>query len=246
MANEQGIKVKDLEQAARIREGNRLLILTDEENNEVKTVTKENAITSLISTAENNLITDNGGFFVDGNVLAELAEALRQIQAQQADEIARPIFTLSNTLLDNEIWLEGGLIDTSNENYTQIVNIYGTTYNNGTEPEGFIRLPDFRNRTIWGASNFGYISAGLPNITGGFGVIGNEISYPEYDLCPVSGAFSKNWLGGNTKSIENTNPNTIGKVSSFNFEASRSNAVYGASNTVQPPAIKVRVKTRFK
>jgi len=231
MANEQGIKVKDLEQAARIREGNRLLILTDEENNEVKTVTKENAITSLISTAENNLITDNGGFFVDGNVLTELAEALRQIQAQQADEIARPIFTLSNTLLDNEIWLEGGLIDTSDENYTQIVNIYGTTYNNGTEPEGFIRLPDFRGRTIWGASNFGYISAGLPNhqhytrLDSGFG--SDPFNY-----------VSIKWDNGDR--IKYTGQTV------YTSWASESNRIYGASNTVQPPAIKVRVKTRFK
>lgn len=231
MANEQGIKVKDLEQAARIREGNRLLILTDEENNEVKTVTKENAITSLISTAENNLITDNGGFFVDGNVLAELAEALRQIQAQQADEIGRPIFTLSNTLLDNEIWLEGGLIDTSDENYTQIVDIYGTTYNNGTEPEGFIRLPDFRGRTIWGASNFGYISAGLPNhqhwttLDSGWGE--SPFNY-----------VSLKWDNGDRIKYRGQRVGTSW--------ASDSNNIYGASNTVQPPAIKVRVKTRFK
>lgn len=238
MANEQGIKVKDLEQAARIREGNRLLILTDEENNEVKTVTKENAITSLISTAENNLITDNGGFFVDGNVLAELAEALRQIQAQQADEIARPIFTLSNTLLDNEIWLEGGLIDTSDENYAQIVDIYGTTYNNGTEPEGFIRLPDFRGRTIFGASNFGYISAGLPNITGG-----PFISQPSVDGALFGAAYQSNGARGERQFPGDGR--TYSTVAS-KIDASRSSSIYGASNTVQPPAIKVRVKTRFK
>lgn len=240
MANEQGIKVKDLEQAARIREGNRLLILTDEENNEVKTVTKENTITSLISTAENNLITDNGGFFVDGNVLTELTEALRQIQQQQADEIGRPIFTLSNTLLDNELWLEGGLIDTSDENYTQIVDIYGTTYNNGTEPEGYIRLPDFRNRTIWGASNFGYISAGLPNITG----VGMRVSGEIFNNVGCSGAIyaSGSWTGGGGENGDRGFEYSGG----FNFDASRSNSLYGASTTVQPPAIKVRVKTRFK
>lgn len=237
MANEQGIKVKDLEQAARLRNGNRLLILTDEENNEVKTVTKENAITSLISTAENNLITDNGGFFVDGNVLTELAEALRQIQQQQADEIGRPIFTLSNTLLDNEIWLEGGLIDTSDENYTQIVDIYGTTYNNGTEPEGFIRLPDFRGRTIWGASNFGYIAAGLPNITG---------SYNSTKLTDGADIATGAFIVGGAAGRATCNSGSDSTQYGISFNASRSSSIYGASSTVQPPAIKVRVKTRFK
>lgn len=236
MANEQGIKVKDLEQAARIREGNRLLILTDEENNDVKTVTKENAITSLISNAENNLITDNGGFFVDGNVLAELAEALRRIQQQQSDEIGRPIFTLSNTLLDNELWLEGGLIDTSDDNYSQIVDIYGTTYNNGTEPEGFIRLPDFRGRTIWGASNFGYLNATLPNIKG------NIAATPYQVTGTCTGALFDN--GARAESDANAFVGT--HQSGFGFDASRSSSIYQNNATVRPPSIKVRVKTRFK
>ena len=30
------------------------------------------------------------------------------------------------------------------------------------------------------------------------------------------------------------------------LDASRSNSIYGSSNTVQPPAVKIRVKTRYK
>lgn len=231
----ENIKVNELEQAARLRDDNRILVLTDEENNEVKTVSKQNVITSLISTAKNNLITDNGGLFVDGNTLSELIEALKLIQAQQDDEIGRPIRTLSNTLLENEIWLEGGLISTTNEDYAKLVEVYGTTYNNGSEPEGYIRLPDYRNRVGWGASNFGYIAAGLPNIIGQF----------DYHVwgAGASGAFYAN--GRSKKAAgagnDNSNPYTITA-----FNASRSSSIYGASTTVQPPAIKERVKTRFK
>lgn len=238
MANEQGIKVKDLEQAARLREGNRLLILTDEENNEVKTVSKENTITSLISTVENNLITDNGGLFVDGNTIAELVTALKQIQAQQDDEIGRPIRTLSNTLLDNEIWLEGGLISTTDEDYAKLVEVYGTTYNNGSEPEGYIRLPDYRNRVGWGASNFGYLEPTLPNIKGEYGNNKNGL-YSQ--VSTQSGALygtQGNLIGGGSGA---SGQNTI-----LHFDASRSSSIYQDGATNRPPSIKERVKTRYK
>lgn len=234
----ENIKVNELEQAARLRDDNRILVLTDEENNEVKTVSKQNVITSLISTAENNLITDNGGLFVDGNTLTELVEALKLIQAQQEDEIGRPIRTLSNTLLDNEIWLEGGLISTIDEKYAKLVEVYGTTYNNGSEPEGYIRLPDYRNRVGWGASNFGYLDATLPNITGGFGT--NQRS--QGGSSSASGAFTRSDYYSSYTGYSRGD----GFGTNYSFDASLSSAIYQNGATVRPPAIKERVKTRYK
>ena len=37
-----------------------------------------------------------------------------------------------------------------------------------------------------------------------------------------------------------------GNTGIWNFNASRSSSIYGNSNTVQPPAVQIRVKTRFK
>ncbi len=232
----ENIKVSELEIGASLKDNDRVLALTDEENNEVKTVPKQNLITSLISTAENNLLTNNGGLFVDGNTINALIEALNKIQAQQADEIGRPIFTLSSTLLDNEIWLEGATV--SREQYAQLFEIYGETYGAGDGSTTF-KLPDFRNRAVWGASNFGYIEAGLPNITGQI-VESNDLAYyPNL----FTGAFKHM---GTTNQGRCANDRDGTTVSIINFDASRSSSIYKDDSTVQPPAIKVRVKTRFE
>lgn len=225
------IKVNELERASSLKNNDRILALTDETNNEVKTISKQNVITSLISTVENNILTYNGGLYVNGNTINALLDALNIIQAQQADEIGRPIFTLSNTLLDNEIWLEGATV--LREQYALLFEIYGETYGAGDGSTTF-KLPDFRNRAVWGASNFGYIEAGLPNIQGSIGINGGNYVAPE-------GVFY--YSGSNAqKHTANTGTNNA-RVA---FDASRISSIYGNSNTVQPSAIKIRVKTRFE
>lgn len=143
--------------------------------------------------------------------------------------IGEPIITLNSVLENNEIWLEGATV--SRTTYSNLFQIYGTTYGIGDGSTTF-QLPDFRNRAIWGANSFGYISAGLPNITGTFEGASQNADY-------TSGAFYV--IGRNTKvANDGQRDNTYG------FDASRSNAIYGNSTTVQPPAIKVRVKTRYQ
>lgn len=143
-----------------------------------------------------------------------------------ARPIGQPIIRLNNTLYDDEIRLEGA--EVSQTDYNNLYNIYGTTY--GTASSGKFKLPDFRNRAIYGASGFGYLSAGLPNITGAFS--GHD---------SASGAF---WVSGGSEWHGNRNNN--GQKHTISFNASRSSSIYGASSTVQPPAIKVRVVTRYK
>lgn len=115
--------------------------------------------------------------------------------------------------------------------------IYGTTYGAGNGSTTF-NLPDFRNRTIWGAEYFGYIEAGLPNITGKFMLGGTESGTP----AEVSGAFYSDGQGG-YRGHGHDNAAVNPRVG---FNASRSNPIYSKSDTVQPPAIKVRVVTRYK
>ena len=76
--------------------------------------------------------------------------------------IGDPIFTLSNDLKKNEIWLEGQEVEI--KKYKKLYKVYGTTYGgNGSTTFG---LPNFKNRTIWGSEgSWGYLAAGLPNIT---------------------------------------------------------------------------------
>ena len=101
-------------------------------------------------------------------------------------------------------------------------------------------LPDYRNRVIQGGDNAGRLNAGLPNIKGSGRW--NYIGYT--DTGTFDGAISVN---------ENSNP-TVGSVDgnnaqdrgySITFNASLSNAIYGASSTVQPPALKLIAQIRF-
>lgn len=77
-------------------------------------------------------------------------------------------------------------------------------------------------------------SAGLPNITG-------EIAPQTYQITgEPTGAFSDN-----TKTANECFGHFDGKVrSGFSFDASLSNPIYGASDTVQPPAYMVRAWVR--
>lgn len=150
--------------------------------------------------------------------------------------IGAPQITLNfnAALPDNCIWLEGAAI--SRTTYSTLFGIYGTTYGEGDGSTTF-NLPDFRNRAIWGATSGGYIAAGLPNIIG-------QVNY----LCGIgvswsaSGAFS---LGTSSYQDDDYGANYGQKVP-LNFNASSSNSIYGNSATVQPPAVKVRVYTRYQ
>lgn len=149
--------------------------------------------------------------------------------------IGQPIIRLDNTLFENEVRLEGE--EVSIYDYSKLYEIYGNTY--GEARAGHFKLPDCRNRVFWGAEIFGYIEAGLPNITGRiYGEGGGTQDYGCYE-----GAFymdnTSGIRGAGSQSTDYDNRRVL-------FDASRSNAIYGNSNTVQPSSIKVRVVTRFK
>lgn len=145
--------------------------------------------------------------------------------------IGSPKITLSNTLPTNCIWLEGA--EVSRTTYSNLFQVYGTTYGIGDGSTTF-RLPDCRNRVFWGAESFGYIEAGLPNITGrsnGSLLYAGGGTYGAFEMTYA------NRYGDGDEGASNY---------SFNFDASRSSSIYGNSSTVQPPAIKVRVYTRYQ
>ena len=82
------------------------------------------------------------------------------------------------------------------------------------------------------------LEAGLPNITGEF-VAALRDGFDSDAKKKIIGAFYDN---GNTEN--DTNYNSVGGgdvgipsgIAPFGFDASRSNPIYGASTTVQPPA----------
>ena len=96
--------------------------------------------------------------------------------------------------------------------------------------DGTDGTPDLRDRFLKGASNAGdvdkYVSAGLPNITGEIGSISanNGRVY-------CSGAFHRYEEVERNSDSGQDYPNYV-----YYFDASRSNPIYGNSNTVQPPS----------
>jgi hypothetical protein len=90
-----------------------------------------------------------------------------------------------------------------------------------------------QDRALWGGNGSNgntTIAAGLPNITGNIGV-------SEWGESITSGAFRHN--GATLR-----NADWDGNASTFTFDASRSNSIYGQSSTVQPPAYRVNVWRR--
>lgn len=156
-----------------------------------------------------------------------------------ASPIGAPQFTLNfgATLPENCLWLEGATV--SRTDYSTLFGIYGTTYGAGDGSTTF-KLPDFRNRAIWGANTAGYLEAGLPNITG----VGMRVSGEIFNNRGCRGAIYAS--GSNTGGGGENGDRGFGYSGGFNFDASRSNSIYGKSSTVQPNAIKVRVYTRYQ
>lgn len=154
--------------------------------------------------------------------------------------IGEPIITLNfNYILpSNCVWLDGtggddgnGVVPTTGD-WAALFAIYGWQYDTSYTNTSKFRLPNFNNRVIWGGNTAGYVEAGLPNITGRIGAVSEEkVNY-------TTGCFYEDGTGGTGHG---------GGWDKFVFmDASRSNPIYGKSSTVQPPAIKARVYTRYK
>lgn len=186
--------------------------------------------TTTIQDPPNNILTF--GTPVNAQNLNNIENGIEdhEIRISLLEGIGNPIPTLSNILGENEIWLEGAEI--SRTTYAALFEIYGTTYGEGDGSTTF-NLPDFRNRTIWGAEDFGYIEAGLPNING-------SVSMQIGSGSPGSGSLYMTDNGGGW-----TGRGSFGGSWNLLIDASRSSSIYGNSTTVQPPSVKVRIKTRF-
>lgn len=96
------------------------------------------------------------------------------------------------------------------------------------------------DRALWGGNGSNAnstINAGLPNITGNFG---SGCLLLDWQSSTTGGALYRGSSGGG----QNAGGTDGGTNASINFDASRSNGIYGASSTVQPPAYRVNVWRR--
>ena len=114
----------------------------------------------------------------------------------------------------------------SRTTYANLFNEIGTTYGGGDGSTTF-NLPNTVGRFLEGGGEAGrYYEAGLPNITG------NISAFRHYIGGAFAGSFETNRYDGWDQDDDEYGVYT-------SFDASRSNSIYGASNTVQPPSMTV-------
>lgn len=89
-------------------------------------------------------------------------------------------------------------------------------------------LPNYLNRVLQGGDSPAVLAAGLPNIQGTL----TGLAYRNNYYGVGTGVFSTSRSGGQSALTLDGAANDL-----INFNATNSNSIYGASNTVQPPAI---------
>lgn len=129
----------------------------------------------------------------------------------------------------------------SRADYAELFAVIGTTYGEG-DGETTFNLPDLIGRFVEGSETPGTVKeAGLPDLTGDI----TNIASGGLTTSITTGGFAVTQRAFN--SVQ-TGPNN-GHTFQIHFSASRVNPIYGASDTVQPPALTVcygiRVKNRL-
>lgn len=131
----------------------------------------------------------------------------------------------------------------SRTTYADLFAVIGTTYGSGDGSTTF-NLPNLTDKFIQGSDTAGTVkSAGLPNITGrrvaswgGGDYVGRGYT---------TGCFKQNSDASYPTTVDGGNWNGDGNGSGFSFDASLSNPIYGASATVQPPALTMRYIIKY-
>lgn len=125
----------------------------------------------------------------------------------------------------------------SRTTYANLFSIIGTKFGAGDGSKTF-NLPDFRNKTLWGANGnlMSILNAGLPNFSGSFwaytvGWSNASGTGPFYNIGAADTPGNKGGEGGN--------------ACTWGFDPARVSSVYGNSTTVQPPAIAVNIFIKY-
>lgn len=135
----------------------------------------------------------------------------------------------------------------SQTTYDQLYAVYGTKFNTSSTLANQFGIPDMAHHVFEAAATLEeigcYIAAGLPNILGAFrlrtaALGGGAIS----EIGWASGAITDDDAETDTSSAISTAPVTATQL--FKFSANRSTQVFGASNTVQPSAMRALVLIR--
>lgn len=125
----------------------------------------------------------------------------------------------------------------SRATYADLFALLDTSFGTGNGSTTF-NLPDFRDRTFWGANGnlMSILAAGLPDIEGFFSGLAG--------MSGLSGGAISRLVMANSADLSIAASNIYQRYR-LNFLASNSNAIYGNSTTVQPPAIAVNIFIKY-
>lgn len=174
------------------------------------------------------------GLTIDQTKTDQLLSAMKNL-GKTVVPIGTVVFYLGTTIPDGYLLCNGAsLLRTE---YPELFEVLGTKC--GSVDSAHFTLPDTHHRFLEGTTTLSevgsYIAAGLPNITG----FSNIAGYFDPQTT-AGGAFSacSRW----TYSVTREAGNSGGII---NIDASGSNPLYGASNTVQPKGIFVQCLIRY-
>ncbi len=123
----------------------------------------------------------------------------------------------------------------SRTTYAALFAKIGTTYGTGNGSTTF-NLPNLTDKFIQGSGTAGTSkAAGLPNIYGRI----DSVEYYTTESPTSTGCLY------NDAGVRNGEGNGIYYCGNLHMDASRSNAIYGASTTVQPPALTMRYYIKY-
>lgn len=181
------------------------------------------------------VITDGEGSLTTSDVAVTVLTYLSGLTGnvqQQIDGCAivgEVKWLAGNTAPDGYLLCNGAAV--SRTTYAKLFAAIGTAWGAGNGSSTF-NLPNLMDKTVWGGTAAGsYKTAGLPN------VIGELSNFVGTSAPTVSGALSIP-ASGSSKFTNDSAGNF--KVHRLSLKASDSNAIYGSSTTVQPPAAVLR------
>ena len=102
-----------------------------------------------------------------------------------------------------------------------------------------LTLPNMTGRVLQGGESVKSVEEGLPNITGQFPSFEFHRTIPPNDWC--KGAYTYR----NEGTTSNLDIGGSGAAILVSYDASKSNPIYGASETVQPPAISLIAQIKY-
>lgn len=102
-----------------------------------------------------------------------------------------------------------------------------------------LTLPNATGRVLQGGESVKSVEEGLPNITGQFPSFEFHRTIPSNDWC--KGAYTYR----NEGTTSNLDIGGSGAAILVSYDASKSNPIYGASETVQPPALSLIAQIKY-